>query len=266
MILFILASLMNFSYAYTLNNNFGAAFKNPNVKVRIVGNTTCENLGLANIYDLQELVAPAANNFWNRIPTSELRVEEDGFTEAIPNINELVLCSPTDNTCIEDTQTAGKDLMPPVDGIVIACNNNFSAPNILAVTVPNKFSGDKILGAVIFINNTINSSFKNLSRSDKIGVIAHEIGHAIGLGHTNQKNALMYYRVTNQRNSLGEDDIRGVSYLYPVKFDGCGLISKTVDKDEIDPASWQLILGLISVYAFFFLIKLLNRPKARAAT
>lgn len=264
MILLILNLLSNLSYSYTLNNNFAASFKNPDVKVRIVGNTTCENLGLNSIYDLQELVTPAANNFWNRIPTSELRVEEDGFTEEITDINERVLCSPTDNECIDDANTAGKVVMPPVDGIVIACNNNFSAGNILAVTVPNKFSGTKILGAVIFINNTTNSAFKNLSRTDQIGVIAHEIGHAIGLGHTDERKALMYYRVTNQRNSLGEDDIRGVSYLYPVKFDGCGLISGTVDKDKIDPAGWQLILGLISVYGIFFLIKLFNRSKTRA--
>lgn len=265
MILLILSSLLNFSFAYTLNNNFGAAFKNPNVKVRIVGNTTCENLGLDNIYELQSLVTPAAQNFWNRIPTSDLRIEEAGFYDEIVDINERVLCSPTDDECIQDAQTQGKDLMPPVDGIVIACNDNFNAKNILAVTVPNKFSGNKILGAVIFINNAFtDSAFGQLSRQDQIGVLAHEIGHAIGLGHSKEKQALMYYRVTNQRNSLGEDDIRGVSYLYPIAFDGCGLISGTVDKDKIDPAGWQLILGLISVYAFFFLIKLLNRSKARA--
>lgn len=264
MIIFILSSLIHFSFAYTLNNNFGAAFKNPNVKVKIVGNTICDEIGLNNIYELQDLVTPAAQNFWNRIPTSDLRIEEDGFTGEIPDINERVLCSPTDEECIQDAQTANKPLMPPVNGIVIACNNNFPQPNILAVTVPNNFSGNKILGAVIFINNTTNSAFKSLSRDDKIGVLAHEIGHAIGLGHSREKQALMYYRVTNQRNSLGEDDIRGVSYLYPIKFDGCGLISGTVDKDKVDPAGWQLILGLVSVYAFFFLIKLLNRSKARA--
>lgn len=216
------------AFSFTLNNNFGAAFKSNDVKVKVAGNTVCTGLSPEH---LEELIGPATKDFWNRVSTSALRLKKAGFTQAIQNINDGFLCPPTDKECIAQGKT-----IPPVKDIVIACNDeskNFSESNsILAVTVPNHFSGNSIIGAIILINN--DSPFHQLSRNEQISVIAHEIGHAIGLGHSKDDAALMYYRTIDHREKLGQDDIDGVSYLYPVKMDACGLLG-TIDETKTPP-------------------------------
>lgn len=260
--------------AFTLNNNFGGVYGKSKVKVYVAGNTICNNLNLT-VYDLESMLGPAVNNFWNQVSTSKLRLSSAGFTTTINNVNSGILCSPTDDDCITN---AGGNIIPPVNHIVVACNDNcknFSAnascspgdgSNVLAVTIPNKFSGKTIKGSVILINNQIGSAFAGRSRSDQIAIISHEIGHAIGLGHSEDKAALMFYRTIDLRKNLGQDDIDGVTYLYPMKFDGCGLFGGTITTDKIDPQMWQMGIS----FAMFLMIlnlvkKLFNRSQRRPA-
>lgn len=263
--IFILSILLSSQVlAYTLNNNFGASFKDSDVNVNIDELTTCANAGVS-VEDLRDMIDPAVEKFWNRVPTSKLRLKFGGFSNTTTNISTGRLCAPTDDECITD---AGATVIAPVKDIVIACNNNsnnFKDPNVLAVTIPNNFSGKKIVGSVILINDW-STSFANLSRSDKIGVIAHEIGHAIGLGHTDDKAALMYYRTVNLRKTLGEDDMRGVSYLYPMQLDaggllgGCGTI-QAAGTPPTNPPFWPMAISLGVLILIFEARKLLGRAK-----
>lgn len=265
LLLFTLSS----AQAYTLNNNFGASFKDNKVSVSVERNTTCASAGVT-VYDLQDMIDPAIDDFWNRVPTSSLRLKNGGFAEPVTNINTGRLCAPTDDACIT---AAGATVIEPVTDIVIACNNlaaNFGDPNVLAVTIPNNFSGKSIKGAVILINDS-STIFSTLSRSDRIGVISHEIGHAIGLGHSDVKASLMYYRTQDQRKSLGEDDIRGVSYLYPMKVDGFGLLGGcgTIKKNQQQPPAnfpyWPMVIALGLFVMWVEIRRLLKRSKASAA-
>jgi hypothetical protein len=265
---FSLLSLITLpAFGFTLNNNFIATFAGNEVNVTIAGNTTCSGIGMT-VYELEELISPSVNNFWNRVPTSRLRLRAVGFSANINNIDNGALCSPTDDDCINN---ADGPLIPPVEGIVIGCNRNnknFGSSNVLAVTVPNHFTGTKIKGAAILINDS--GLFGTLSRADKISVIAHEIGHAIGLGHAEEHNreSLMYYRVVNLRRSLGQDDIDGVSYLYPIKFDGCGLVGATIseNKNELPPPGpmiLPMLLGFVLINFLVLIRRLLSRFEAR---
>lgn len=49
---------------------------------------------------------------------------------------------------------------------------------------------------------------------DLLTVAAHEIGHALGLGHSNDPNALMYPSYSEPHRFLGGDDIAGIQSLY----------------------------------------------------
>lgn len=223
----LFALIVSTAHAYTLNNNFGASFKNKKVKVFVTSTTSCNNAGIT-IYELESLIGPAIDKFWNTVPTSSLKLVKGGILDVGTDdrYNDNVLCSYTDPTC-----NVGSSI-PPVKDIVIACNNNttnFSSSNILAVTIPNNFKGRYINGAVILINNTNGSAFAGLDEKKKISVIAHEIGHAIGLGHSGDNAALMYFETIGTRNYLGQDDIDGVSALYPVTFDACGLFKGSIE-------------------------------------
>jgi hypothetical protein len=276
-IILLILFISTFAHGYTLNNNFGAAFKSDHVKVFVDSSTSCD-VNQITVNELESMIGPAVDRFWNEVPTSRLKLEAAGFSLPIFTINKGRLCSPTDDTCIAAGTAAGsldpeKGLIPAVDEIIIGCNDNsanFGGGNVLAVTVPNKFSGKDIAGAVILIND-YNSSFGNLSRSDRIGVIAHEIGHAIGLGHSEDSGALMYFRTVNLRNSLGQDDVDGVSYLYPMKFDGfgllggCGTISDGKNPPK-DPPFWQMGITLGMLVLLVEAAKLFKRLKARSAT
>ena len=49
---------------------------------------------------------------------------------------------------------------------------------------------------------------------DLLTVAAHEIGHSLGLDHSNDPNALMYPSYFGPRRFLGSDDIAGIQSLY----------------------------------------------------
>lgn len=265
MIKFVISFLMltSLSHAFTFNNNFESSFKDNNVKVHVDELTTCNNAGMT-VYELKDLITPAIDKYWNRVPSSNLRLKSGGFSSATTNINTGRLCAPTDEDCIT---TAAATVIAPVTEIIIACNNNplnFGGANVLAVTIPNNFSGNKITGAIILINES-STIFSTLSKSDKIGVIAHEIGHAIGLGHTNDTSALMYYKTVNQRTALGADDMHGVSYLYPMQIDGFGLLGGcgTISNAHGTPLEkfpfWQMGASLAVMILLAELMKLFKR-------
>jgi hypothetical protein len=267
---------VNFAQAYTLNNNFGASFKNHKVKVLVDAGTVCDKSAIT-VTELESLISPAVDHFWNTVPTSKLRLDAAGFSENIFTMNHGRVCSPTDDACIAAANAAvdpAKRVIPAVTNIVIGCNDNldnFGSENVLAVTVPNKFSGKKIVGAVILINNYSSSGqptavFGKLSTEGKIAVLAHEIGHAFGLGHSENSDALMYFRTVEKRVRLGQDDIDGVSYLYPKQFDlaGCGMITDGKNPPK-DPPFWQMGITLGLLILIFETLKLLARSKTRTA-
>jgi hypothetical protein len=68
----------------------------------------------------------------------------------------------------------------------------------------------------------INTRFKwstgipaTTGRYDLESVILHENGHVAGLGHSSDTSAVMYAYYSGLRRSLHQDDIDGISFLYP---------------------------------------------------
>ncbi len=203
---------------FTLNNSLGARFKSDKVKVRVASvSGTCNGQGTS-ADELRGLVDEAVDDFWNTVPTSRLQLEDGG--ELDTNDNDFI----TGELCLQGDACGGTPI-PAVSDIVITCNTNATnfpgGSSLLALTLPTVIKGKNIKGAVIAVNAT-NDSFGSLPRHKKVAVIAHEIGHAIGLGHSGEKANLMYYSVVPKRESLGQGDIDGVTFLYPVQMDMFG--------------------------------------------
>jgi hypothetical protein len=82
-------------------------------------------------------------------------------------------------------------------------------------------------------------------------IIAHEVGHILGLGHSQDPAALMYYNAGGKAAlTLGQDDIDGISYLYPRnelggdKMMGCALVA-TPRGAPPPPPGTMMILALL---------------------
>jgi hypothetical protein len=252
--LFLLSIISLNAQAFTLNNTATLVFSHDEVKVN-VANITCTNIGI-DVHELKSIVADAVDQYWNRSPTSRLKLRAG-------NVISVAAAYGTDLICLAGTSCDPNPTLAVASDILITCNTNaanFSGSGVLAVTVPNNISGKTIIGSMIMLNDLASNQFKNSSRDEKVSIIAHELGHAFGLGHSPVKDSLMYYATVNMRKSLGEDDIDGITYLYPKQQPvTCGTIS-----EKNNPNSWLGLLigfGLISFLSKFQLRYLKLRPR-----
>lgn len=229
MIHLILLVLIPFTAkAYTLNNNLAATFDNEEVKVYYADN--CNEVSLTQS-DWDYVITEAGNRFWNTVPTSKLKLINGGMKTVDSKFHDDSLCTNTGDTC-----EINSDLVVS-DNILVSCNDNttnFSSGSILAKAIPNNTSGKTIIGAIVLVNDTSSSAFKDLSMDEKISVVSHEIGHALGLGHSQFKDNLMHAESSSSREKLGWDDIDGISYLYPKEQPFAGFCS-TIDVSKNTP-------------------------------
>jgi hypothetical protein len=88
--------------------------------------------------------------------------------------------------------------------------SNRSTAGLAAVGYyPNK-SGT--LPGDIFLNSEI--SMQIGSYPDLYSVLLHEVGHTIGLAHSDDSSSVMYYLITNVYSGLASDDVAGVQAIY----------------------------------------------------
>lgn len=229
--------------AFTLNNSATLVFDKDEVAVNIA-NITCTNIGV-DVHELRSIVAEAVDQYWNRSPTSRLKLRAGSVTNVAAAYGTGLICNASTNCDPNPALAVASD-------VLITCNTNaanFTSSAILAVTVPNNISGKTIVGSLIMINDQAQNSFVTKSRAEKVSIIAHELGHTFGLGHSPVKDSLMYYATVNMRSSLGSDDIDGISYLYPKQQPiSCGSVST-----KNNPNSW---LGML---IGFFLVVIVTK-------
>jgi len=86
---------------------------------------------------------------------------------------------------------------------------------VLAITSINCTRGGRETGIVF--NKRMNWSCKGDARPgtyDLQSVALHEMGHMLGLGHSNKPASVMYPVYNGQQRTLYADDIEGICFLY----------------------------------------------------
>lgn len=252
----ILQIFTSLAYAtFTLNPDTGRGFKNNNINV-IVSNSDCSNAGFSTAR-FKDYLEDAVNAYWNSVATSAVNVK-------IQRVN-----SSYDITGLTFEQSLA---LTPTNMILAGCNET-GAP---------EFDGgggagsSSILGAaqmscsgsnckaVLIINAHPTTSVSQLSQKNLEATIAHEIGHALGLGHSSSKLNLMYFSVGGKTQTwLGHDDIQGITYLYPHKEEVSCLLGhmfgtiKTDDDTNFRPPL-LMIMSFFMTLLFIQMLKLFS--------
>lgn len=242
------------AYSFTFNNSVAASFAEDKVQIS-VADFDCLNNGLK-LGQLENALKSAVSQYWNKVPTSRLKLEIGRRKSVDPKFN-------TDNPC-----NAGGGCTPNPDlvvssGILVACNNNaeiFPDARILGVTLTNNIKGRRLVGSLILLNDRAGSRLGDRKEDELVAILAHEIGHAIGLGHSPVTDSLMYYQTVPTRRSLGQDDRDGVSYLYPATIgtSACGTLA--LDKGVDGPKGpWIIALFFMLCWLSTQLLKLVPK-------
>ncbi|HYC89718.1 MAG TPA: matrixin family metalloprotease [Thermoanaerobaculia bacterium] len=106
--------------------------------------------------------------------------------------------------------------------IMLNNNGRICTGSCLAATLTGYYTGNTIYDADVYTNTRYSfySSRENDGCSGEFdidGIMVHEVGHVIGLGHSNVAGATMYPSVSscNSANrTLEADDIAGMNALY----------------------------------------------------
>ncbi len=185
-----------------------------------------------------------AIDLWNSVPTSGLKVKRGGASTATPAA--LVGGTATGGVPIIVCDPAFETTSPGINGDFVGGYGFFNP------------TGGKITygGLVLNVQSGKNNSITRYTATSLSILMAHEIGHVLGLGHSEYQPSLMYYDIGSKQNLvLAQDDIDGITYLYPRdEFKdgvyGCGTITSTQLPPYTGAAALILLLTPLVLLAF----------------
>lgn len=138
-----------------------------------------------------------AVDLWNAVPTSRLRVSYGGTTsETSASASPVIRCVTTGIS-----GAVGVGIISTRNGVIQ--------------------DGEIQLNSEVGDSGNINSK----SEAQLKITLAHEMGHIFGLGHSAVEDALMYFSLgSKQQAILSQDDMDGMTWLYPRKEPGDGVL------------------------------------------
>lgn len=257
LVLFLLIPLE--AMAWTLNLSTRKGFSSGKIDVYVTSES-CTNTGISSD-DMVSYTQEAIEEYWNKVPTSSLELNYAGTT----------------STSINGDSTSAAAAKTPVNSIIIGCNNDVSSFSTIGVLAVGSLrcSGDDCQGAII-LNDRSDSVLPTTSRAQIISVFAHEMGHALGLGHSSIKEALMYYSISGKiQEFLTQDDMDGITYLYPNKkklgglvgsCNSVALLSAGSDEDNFPKGPFlQMLMGVMLVKLLTFALAWAKAPRNKFA-
>ena len=228
-ILVFLFCSLNYVHGFILTYNNYQVKDHTEASVNIASNT-CSYLTRS---DLKRAVEEVIEDYWNTVSESELKLKY-GSDKTISSLTTSTRNGP----------------------ILVACGTASTG----GITYTTKSSGKNL----IIIND---ASFQEgtFYWSGLIGLLAHEIGHALGLHHSKDPASVMTYEDHDWRYKpkfLSQDDKDGIAYIYPRESSFLGLLGgcEAIAAVSNDQASflYNIISFLFSLIIMITSVRLLQ--------
>lgn len=182
-----------------------------------------------------------AIDFWNDVPESRLKLSYGGKSEALL----------TDNTIPKNTIIVGCGSLPSLQ-ILGATQNDYK----------NK-------GARVKMNEAVYTG--NYNEDSFIGTMTHEIGHGLGLFHSDDPASVMTYANNgwgDRPKYISQDDIDGIVYLYPNEGELAGFLGSCSSFAAEETPTFNFyrdfLMGFLATIGISILIqRVLKRVKGR---
>ncbi|PIP94486.1 MAG: hypothetical protein COW00_16810 [Bdellovibrio sp. CG12_big_fil_rev_8_21_14_0_65_39_13] len=217
--------------AFTLTDSRFFRFNNNEDIIIDVASDGCSASGGYTAEELLSLAVHGAELYWNTVETANIKLVRGSVLSATANGKDL--------------NSFYSAVFSNRNHIVIGCSS--AVPATAAAYSTARGSDRNQIGLVLFKDDSTNFG---RSYDTTAAIMAHEMGHCLGLGHTSFPNALMQ----SSGGSLGlyklsQDDRDGITYLYPheKKAGGClGAIGsiKDISSDDHYQDSMAFFIGL----------------------
>ena len=175
------------AHAFTLITNGISRGWNETTLSLDVNESSCTALGITTTTLYAAI--DAAIDLWNSAPTSNLKLARGSVVTTTASTN------------------------PPT----IYCSNAAQSDTTAGVGSVSTSGGVPVLGSLYLNGDSTKAAFFNkLTSTQQQIVVSHEIGHVLGLGHSEKTYAMMYYNISTKTNlNLSQDDIDGLTWLNP---------------------------------------------------